>query len=170
MKTSRWACMAALLLSGPMHGCDFVEHIFGCDGDSRVPLQEQRVSIDEGVWGRISFWEGNFMPGDRCTSGRITPAQRLILFFEPTPDSMVVHPAYNGAFASEIRTSPVDSVWSDGSGFFELALPPGRYSMFVREDSLLYANGWDDQIIYPVNVTAGMRTAVSFDIDYEAAY
>lgn len=150
-------------------GCGILDPIFGCGNDKAPRLQNEKVTISEGVWGQLRYREGNFMPGSGCTSGRIMAVQRTVLFYELTPDSLVTRPLHD-PFVSEIQTELVDSVRSDPSGFFQVILPPGQYSMFVREDTLLYANGGDSRGIYPVTVDPGKATAVAFDIDYNAVY
>ncbi len=48
------------------------------------PDNAYKVSIKQGVWGNVWFWEGNFMPGDGNTSGKITPVVREIYIYEAT--------------------------------------------------------------------------------------
>jgi hypothetical protein len=55
------------------------------------------------------------------------------------------------------------------SGFFELALPVGRYSLLAVEDSLLYANWYDDEAVAPVEVSEGRVFELVVDIDYRKA-
>ncbi len=139
-------------------------------GSSRRPADRAgRVSIQQGVWGQVWLWEGNFMPGG-CTSGRVQAVSRTVLVYEATPDSMVEYTQPYGRFIRRVRTQLVDSTRSDPDGFFQLSLPPGKYSFFVRVDSLLYANGWDASppagIIKPATVPAGGVTRVQLDLDW----
>ncbi|MEQ8551839.1 MAG: hypothetical protein RIC06_02160 [Cyclobacteriaceae bacterium] len=54
------------------------------DQDCYENLEPKRngdlVTIEQGIWGDIWFWEGDFMP--ICPSGTIYPVQRTIYVFE----------------------------------------------------------------------------------------
>ena len=71
----------------------------------------------------------------------------------------------------QILTTFVDSVRSNASGFYQVSLPPGKYSVFIVEGSVYYANGTDSEghLVSGV-VTAGAVTEVPVDITYKAAY
>jgi hypothetical protein len=127
---------------------------------------DARVTIEQGIWGDVWFWEGDFMP--MCPSGTATAAAREMRVHELTSEDDVEHaPGTWWPFYSEVRTPLVASVWSDADGFFEVALPPGMYSLFAVEDTLFYANGFDGYgNIYPVTVRAGQVTEILFNIDY----
>ena len=154
-----------LALAVGVSACELVP---GC-GAKAPKLQADRVTVEQGVWGQVNFWQGNFMPGG-CTSGTITAVRRQLFVYPPTPDSVVVHDGYGG-FIKSIPIPAVDSVWSDDSGFFQIALPAGDYSLLVREEGRLFANLWgQDFIIRPVRVEVGAATALTFNIDYKAAW
>jgi hypothetical protein len=62
-------------------------------------------------------------------------------------------------------------VSSDDAGFFEVALAPGSYSLFVVEDTLLYSNViYESGNVFPVEVVSGGVAEVRFDITYSARY
>ena len=64
-----------------------------------------------------------------------------------------------------------DPFVSGADGRFAVQLPVGRFSLFVREQSMFYANGWDGQgFIYPIDVAADTVTEVQFDITYLASF
>jgi hypothetical protein len=105
-----------------------------------VELQPEKVMIQEGVWGQLSFWDGDFTPGNyRCPRGTITAVGRVVLVFEPTLGSMSTPDSTSIQLLTSVSTSPIDSASSDETGFFEIAIPPGEYSLFVREGDLLYS-------------------------------
>jgi len=105
------------------------------------------------------------MSGD----GTITPVQRQIFVYDATPLDSVV-PA-GGGFYREILTRLVAQTISNRSGFFQVSLPPGKYSLFVLEDSLYYANLSDAAgHLEPGTVLKGQVTKVQLDIIYRAAY
>jgi len=138
-----------------------------CGGD-QPPDQASRVSIAQGAWGQVWFWEGDLMPIG--PSRRITAVSRTVYAFELTRTDQVT-PAGGGGFYSAIHTRLVDSVRSDGRGFFQLTLPVGRYSFFVREQDAYYANGWDgDSNILPATVETGAVAKVQIDLTYRAFF
>ncbi len=154
------ACMLTFLAScSDLTGPDLTEE------------QNNDVTITQGIWGRVRFWEGDFMPsiGGR-SSGTITPIEREVWIFQATRFDSVVG-AGDGRFFKQILTEFVARVRSNTSGFYQVSLPPGKYSVFVVEGSLYYANGTDSAgHLVPGVVMAGAVTEVPVEITYKAAY
>jgi len=119
--------------------------------------------------GTVMFWEGDFMPGN--PTGTKTPAVRDVFVYEPTSFNAVTnaHEFFDG-FYSDIRANLAAVVTSNTDGRFSLRLPAGRYSLFVMEDGLYYANQSDLVTINPVTVTTRATTTVDFDITYRATF
>jgi hypothetical protein len=132
------------------------------------PDQSSRVTISEGLWGQVWFYQGNFMPG--APSGTVTAVKRKVLIYEQTSQSQVVRLPFNPPFFTAISTQKITEVESDARGFFQITLPPGKYSIFVEEDGMLYANGETDNAIYPATVSPGTVNKVQFNITHKAAY
>jgi hypothetical protein len=148
-----------LLLSVPLAACANRETPAG------------RESVRQGIAGRVRFWEGDFMPGpERASRGTVIPVRREIRVHQAARQDSVV-PAGSGGFFSRVLTPLAGVTASDDSGSFALELPPGRYSVFVVEDSLLYANLFDGQgYVFPVTVVADSVTRVQVDITSRATY
>lgn len=162
---ARWFVALLAFTTG---ACD----VLGVDCGRRAPEdQSSRVTISQGVWGEVVFSEGNLMPGAECPSGSIEPVRRTVLIYNETPRSKTQPGPAAGFFAS-VSTELVDSVVSDSRGFFEKTLPAGTYSVFVRENSLLYANSYamPGEIINPVKIQQGQVARHRIDINYRAAY
>lgn len=127
------------------------------------------MTIDEGLWGDVWFWSGDFMPV--CPSGTVRPAVREVVVFEAAMDDEVTAAAGAYGFYEEVRTPEVARMVSDRRGFFQIALPPGDYSIFVIEQALYYANRGDGSAyVSRVTVSAGEVTPVPFNIDYLASW
>jgi len=141
-----------------------------CGPNYHAPVMPKRngdrVSIKQGVWGDVWFWQGDFMP--ICETGTVRSVGREVRIHAPTTSQDVVRSAA-ATFYSKVNTPLIATVWSDSDGFFQAALPAGTYSIFVVEqDSLLYANRFDSQgRIYPIEVRPDSLTGTRFDITYQ---
>lgn len=152
--------------------------IFSCSKESEInspcytqndpPNNAEKVTIDQGVWGNVWFWSGNFMPPSR---GEICQIERTIYFYEPSTRDDVQRVETSASFYSEINTNLVATVESDADGFFQIEMEPGNYSVFVKENGNYYASrsGSDGQIS-PVEVEVGAVTQFQFDITYNAFF
>ncbi len=139
-----------------------------CYTQTDPPDNAEKVSIDQGVWGNVWFWSGNFMPPGR---GEICQVERTLYFYEPATRDDVEGIETSASFYSEINTNLVATVESDADGFFQIEIEPGNYSVFVKENGNYYANrsGGDGQIS-PVELEEGTVTQFRFDITYDAVY
>lgn len=76
----------------------------------------------------------------------------------------------NGFF-KDIKTRFITSVATKADGSFKLRLPPGNYSVFVREEKGLFANLFNkDNVINPVAVKERQYSWMPINVDYEATY
>ena len=132
------------------------------------PDTYQQITISQGIWGNVWFWEGDFQP--ICIQGKITPVAREVCIYKGTPIDSVIRFQNSFTFFTEIKTTLVKVTRSNSTGFFEAELPPGAYSLFIKEDSLFYANGGDNQYILPAYVSGDSLTKVQIDITYKAVF
>jgi len=133
------------------------------------PGNFEKVTINQGVWGNVWYWEGDFMPG--TPTGTITQVIRDVYIYKATLYNKADNSNLQGAFYREVHTDLAAVVRSDNSGFFQLELDPGTYSFFVKEDSLFYANGTDgDGYILPAVVKKDSVTKRQIDITYNATF
>lgn len=131
------------------------------------PRNTSKVSIDQGIWGDVWFWKGNFMPVSR---GEICTVQRRVYIYELTTREDVEQVGYAPLF-SEIRTELVTTTDSDADGFFQVALEPGIYSIFIKEGDYFYSNSYGSNgEIFPVSVAAGEVSEVLINITTEAVF
>lgn len=133
------------------------------------PDNSKKVTITEGVWGNVWFWEGNFMPVS--PDGKITPVVREIYIHEATPHASVIRDSIRYPFIKTINSKYITKTVSDKDGFFQITLLPGKYSFFVKEDSLFFANITDrDGHLMSAEVDTNQIVKRQIDIDYRAAY
>jgi len=121
------------------------------------------------VRGKVTFWEGDFMPPG---TGTIVPASRPIFVFEKAKLAQTVQSLSGGRFYSFVLTPFVDSVESGADGSYEIALPPGDYSFFVLERTGdFYANEWDGTgHVNAVSVQANQTVTKDIKITYKASF
>ena len=127
---------------------------------------KNKISITEGIWGTLVKTEGNCMPviDWENTTCKQYPVKREILIYEYTTMNETRH-EFTKFF--EINTKLVATTTCDEDGFFELALEPGKYSVFVREEEFLYANLFDGHGgIMPVAVESSKVSESFLDLNY----
>lgn len=126
------------------------------------------IAQKQGICGTVRWIEGNQMPGPGAERPPGKGVAREILIYEVTTISQV---APENGFYTHIPTRLVARTRSNKKGEFRLKLPPGRYSVFVKEADGLWANLFDSRgAINPVEVTEDNFTVVAIEINYRAAY
>jgi hypothetical protein len=139
-----------------------------CNLEKVYKTNAAKVTITEGVWGTVSFMKGNCMPGSSGCSN--CPTRRTVRFYEYTLMNQAVKAGMYNDFFTSFSTSLVKEIETDDKGFFQVALPPGKYTMVVLEDGKLYSNISDGQGgINPVIYNGG-RQNVNFSITYQASF
>lgn len=137
------------------------------DPEELKEYNQFKTTIETGVSGTVLFQEGNCQPpvGDSC---KTYPVSRNVRIYEYTTTRQTEGEA---PFFSSVSTRLVSTVRSDKEGFYEARLAPGKYSLFIEEDSLLYANLFDQRggILVAV-VDSGWVTMIHPEITYKASY
>ncbi len=129
-------------------------------------------TIHQGVYGKVYFWQGDFMPTvpPAPPRGSITPVKRTVVVHVPTRADSVEQVNYS-AFYRAILTQRIGLTTSNDAGFYQIELPPGRYSFFIVEDTLFYANGGDGYgYILPATVVQDSLTKLDINITYKATF
>lgn len=158
-----------------------------CAGEARQLLNDNsaKVTITQGVWGDIRFLSGDFMPlviddptGSECPTVEDSGNANI----EYVSRRVLVYPLiYNsnlgevGPFYTPFAEAPLAETYSDQEGFFELALPAGKYSILIEESvdgvAYYYANrGGGQGEIYLVEILSDQATYIEFDITYQATF
>lgn len=122
----------------------------------------------QGIRGEVFWLSGNQMPGPGRSVSPGLGIKREIYIYEVATREMA---DMQEVFFSNVRSRHVATVMSDSDGKFKVKLPPGRYSLFVKEPQGLFANLFNTTgEINPVVVEPRKFTWVSITVDYEAAY
>ncbi|WP_242926446.1 carboxypeptidase regulatory-like domain-containing protein [Pontibacter vulgaris] len=135
-----------------------------------IQVQQSQAAIKQGITGRILWKSGNRMPSpDAPPTESKRGIERTVYIYQLTNASQVT--TQDGVFHTNIQTNLVSQVVTDANGFFSVALEPGKYSLFTKEEKGLYANLFDGEMnIFPVEVKEGQVTTIEFLINYQASY
>lgn len=126
--------------------------------------------ISQGITGQITAVNGNQMPMKGAERAAPKGIQTTVLIYEPTHISQVTRSG-TSAFYTTIGTKPVASVVTDSTGTFTLSLPPGSYSVFIKQGKQFYANLFDSQNnIALFVVEAGKLTRVNLSVSSSATF
>jgi hypothetical protein len=130
--------------------------------------QKNQKKLKQGIEGKVFWIAGNQMPGpDRPPTPQVG-VKREILVYEKVRASEATQ--QNGFFV-HVPGRVVAQVESKPDGSFRVKLPPGEYSVLVKEQGGLFANLFDqDNFINPVSVKPKTFSWLTIAIDYEAAY
>lgn len=144
----------------------------GCEKDKGLPEANQgQQTIQQGVSGTLLFREGNCMPIINPDECKEYPVKRKVYIFEAAKQNDAVPAGSDPGFYSSVNTGLVTIVESNSTGFFQVVLDPGHYSLFIKEENKLWANGFDGQGYFtPVTITENSVSERNIVIDYKAVY
>ena len=129
-----------------------------------IPAAAQK----QGICGKVLWVEGNQMPGPGRKADTGRGIEREILVYEPVTRENTTQ--QNGFYAN-INGKLVATGKSKADGSYKIKLPPGRYSVFVKEPDGLFANLFDHNgAINTVSVEKGRFTDFNIKVNYKAAY
>lgn len=132
--------------------------------------KEGTVKVKQGVFGKVTWIEGNMMPSpDAPKSVGAGGIEREIRIYEAVTFKEVQGEA---PLFTSIKGKLVKTVKSNAKGFYECELPAGEYSIFtVEEGAKLFANNSDgDGKINTVKIENGKVVQLDIQINYKAAY
>lgn len=163
--------------------------LYSCKSSKTIPVPSDKTTDKQGnedagrssnsdqtagIEGQVIWVEGNQMPqstdkkSQSPSSGKGKPAKRTIRIHQLTH----INQASLGDYLfGNIETPLVAEVETDEQGYFKVALPPGRYSIFTVEENGYFANVFDlDSYIYPLTVEKSKWNKIQIRIDYKAVY
>lgn len=133
-------------------------------------IKNGKSTIKEGVFGRVLWLQGNFMPSpDKPQQKNGTPAQRTVYIYQLTKLSDAEGEA---PLFSKINKTLVAKVKTNQDGYFQCKLLPGKYSIFtLEEDGKFFANIFEgDGSIASFEVKEGKVTTYDIKVNYKAAF
>lgn len=94
----------------------------------------------------------------------------MIYIYELTNLNQVTRHQHS-SFYTSVSTKLVKKVESKPNGYFKVKLPPGKYSVFLKTDTVFYSNRFDSKNnISPIEVSPKKMTKVELMLDYDAVY
>lgn len=127
-------------------------------------------AIEQGITGRVVEETGNRMPMVGAQLPEPKGVKVKVLIYEPTNISQVTRTGTAPLYTA-IHTKLIDSVQTDSTGHFTIALAPGSYSLFIKQGREYYGNLFDTQNnIALFTVAEGQLTRVKLTINTGAVY
>ena len=127
-------------------------------------------AITTGVSGFVRQATGNQMPDPNEPASTPPPIQTTLYIYELTPLSRTERIGTSAVF-QKIHTRLIDSVMSDKKGYYQFNLPPGEYSLFVKQGNNFFASVFDmKNNVNPIRVEEGKVTAMDVVVNNKAAY
>lgn len=127
---------------------------------------------DQGIVGRVTWREGDWMPGVGSSSGTERPLETTVAAFAVLQESDVSADTSNQEAYGRYdvgATTPISSVQSDATGCFVLEVPEGRYTLMADDSGAWFCNSFSAEGLCIVDVPAGTIES-DITIDYMAAY
>lgn len=128
-------------------------------------------ALEQGIEGQAQMETGNMMPIRSTPIGTRHNISTIIYIYALASMADVVRDA-NGPFYTSINKPLIKTVRSEANGFFKASLPPGKYSLFTKENDLWFSNSFDQyNNICPVTVVSGRyTTGVNVLVNPNATY
>ena len=124
--------------------------------------------LRQGIKGNVYLASGNQMPSPDLPPSKPKGIKSTLAIFELTNAS---HLKNSGKFYETPSTKLVEQIQTDENGAYKVKLKPGKYSLFIKIDSLYYSNVFDDKFnIHPVEIKKGKWSIDIFKVSYDAVY
>ena len=133
-------------------------------------VKDGKPSIKQGVFGRVLWLQGNFMPSpDRPQQNGGKATLRTVYIYQLTKFSETIG---ESPLFSKINTHLVAKVSTNKEGYFQCKLAPGMYSIFtLEEDGKFFASLSDgDGNVAPLEIKVGEITKYDINVNYKAAF
>lgn len=127
-------------------------------------------TVPQGLSGYIREVRGNQMPSPESQPSTGKGLKTTVYIYELTNLSQVKQDG-TSSFYTAISTKLIKTADTDENGYFQVALDPGSYSLFVKLNNKYYANAFDARNNIAVHtVQANKLTNVQFTVTSNATY
>jgi hypothetical protein len=122
----------------------------------------------QGIQGQVFWLSGNQMPGPEKA---VTPQQGIVREIHVYNAVTLANTQRQDGFFQNIDAVLVTKVSTNPDGSFRIKLPPGKYSLFTKEEKGLFANLYDGNgCINCISVKPRKYSWITITVYYEAAY
>ena len=131
-------------------------------------MMQKPHQMRQGITGIVYLKQGNQMPspGRKISPGK--PVSRTVFVYCLTQREQA---STSGTYFDHIQTKLIAKASSNTEGVYAIALPPGKYSVFVEDNNRLYANNFDGKgNINPVEVKKDSVSKLDIVISANAVY
>lgn len=127
------------------------------------------LAAQQGISGKVVWVSGNQMPGPGAERTEPSGIKREIHIYALTTVEQTTQT--DGVFFSDVKSQFVRKVRSKKNGKFCVKLPPGQYSVFVKEEKGLFANLFDGgNHIHPITVKSDEYEILTIQVNYAASF
>lgn len=121
------------------------------------------------IYGRVVRIAGNQMPSPDLAPREPKGFKTIVYFFEPFMATNIN--GKNGIF-SQTGSREIARIQSNEDGYFKTRLLPGRYSVLIAKDSLLFYSNIQDGngFVNTYEFTKGKKYNIRLLADWDAAY
>lgn len=131
---------------------------------------KNQTVLTQGIEGKVSFKEGNFMPGPGTKPASAEQfVKRKVLIYAVAGHAQAQG---NSPLYQKIDTRLVATVQSDSTGAYQCKLAPGTYSVFTEEEGGLLFSSLSNEKgeLSPVEVQPGKVSVYNIVINHKAVY
>ncbi|MGI8952821.1 MAG: hypothetical protein ACR2FN_14705 [Chitinophagaceae bacterium] len=143
----------------------------GCDIQKVYADNASKVTITNGIWGTVSFMEGNCMPTTQpgLSTCKTCPVKRTLRIYEyTTPGNATLN--ITTTFYDSFSTRLIKEIDTDNDGFFQTNIPSGHYTIVVIENGKLYVCSFDGQGgLNPFTFISGKKN-INLTLTYKAVF
>ena len=135
-----------------------------------IAKSSQTTTIQQGISGLVTVATGNQMPMKGAELMFNKGFQTVVYIYEVTNISQVTRSSKTGVYTS-IQTKKISTIQTDSAGAFTVALPVGKYSLFIKLGEAYFANAFDQfNNICLIEVEAGKLTSARLVLNSNASY
>lgn len=129
----------------------------------------QSAASGQGIEGKITLREGNFMPGPGSKQPEAKGVKRKLFIYAVATAAQATGQA---PLFTAVQTRLVTTTESDASGVYKCKLPAGKYSVFTAEENnqLFSSLSNEKGELSPVEVQPGKFSVLNIAVDYKAVY
>lgn len=121
----------------------------------------------EGITGYVRVFKGNQMPmlGQAQSAGSGRRCQVYVFSAVPVSKASGTSPLF-----SNINGRLIAIVKTDSTGHYIVHVPPGKYSLFIKQGKGFFSNEIDDGYLTPVDVRANKLAVKNINVTLQSTF